>query len=171
MQETPYDIIVFLIIVSTLIIAMVAFIISILYLYRKRQHQFEQNLEQQKLDSEKSILNTQLEIQEQTFQHISREIHDNITLSLTLAKLQLHTLDWKNKEEAHEKIENSISLLSNSINELGDISKSLNANIIIQQGLIQALDGEIRRIRQADPFMIEFVLKGAPVYFDAQKEL
>src|SRR5688572_5986756 len=107
-QKTPYDIAVFLVIVSALIVVMIAFIISMLYLYRKRQQQFEKNLEQQKLDYENSILNTRLEIQEQTFQHISREIHDNITLSLTLAKLHLHTMDWNNREKSYENVDISI---------------------------------------------------------------
>ena len=47
-----------------------------------------------KLIHERNLLQTQLEIQEQTFQDISLEIHDNIGLSLTLAKLQLNTIDY-----------------------------------------------------------------------------
>ena len=53
----------------------------------------------------------QLEIQEDTFQHISREIHDNINLSLTLAKLNLNTLNWDRKRK-----NNFTSKLINRIN-------------------------------------------------------
>ena len=56
---------------------------------------------------EKGILQTQLEIQEQTFQDISREIHDNIGLSLTLAKLQLNTIELNNSIKTEENIESS----------------------------------------------------------------
>ena len=49
MQKAPYDIVVFLIVVSGLIIFMIAFIISIFYLYRKKQNSFINNLEQLKL--------------------------------------------------------------------------------------------------------------------------
>jgi len=123
------------------------------------------------MDFEKSIVQAQLEIQEQTFQHISREIHDNITLSLTLSKLNLHTLDWNNREKNTEKLNAAIGLITKSIAELSDISKSLNADIIIQQGLLKAVEEEIQRIRQAGLFSIQYELTGDPVYMESPKEL
>jgi two-component system, NarL family, sensor kinase len=106
MQKTTNDIIIFLIVVSALIISMVLFIILMLYQYRKKQAQFQIDLEQIKLDHEKTLMTAQLEIQEQTFQHISREIHDNISLNLTLAKLQLNTFDWNDKDGSSYKLIN-----------------------------------------------------------------
>jgi signal transduction histidine kinase len=129
------------------------------------------NLEEIKLNHEKILMTSQLEIQEQTFQNISREIHDNISLSLTLAKLHLNTLDWNDKQNASEKVETSVNLLTESISGLSDISKSLNADIIIQHGLLQAIEDELQRIRQAGLFNLDFEVKGIPVYMDNQKEL
>jgi two-component system, NarL family, sensor kinase len=171
MQKTPNDIVIFLIVVSALIVGMVLFIIMMLYLYSKKQAQFKKGIEQIKLDHEKTILSTQLEIQEQTFQNISREIHDNISLSLTLAKLQLHTINWSNKEKSAEHVDSSIGLITKSIAELSDISKSLNADIIIQHGLLQAIEEELNRIRQAGLFTLEYDVTGTPLYMDNQKEL
>jgi len=171
MQKSFNDIIVFLIVVSALIICMILFIVMMLYLYRKRQVQFQISLEQIKLDHEKTVLNAQLEIQERTFQHISREIHDNISLSLTLAKLQLNTFDWNDKDGSSAKLNSSVELLTKSIEELSDISKGLNADIIIQQGLLSAVEEEIKRILQAGLFTLDFILTGTPVYMKAQEEL
>lgn len=171
MQKTPNDIIIFLIVVSALIISMVLFIILMLYQYRKKQAQFQIDLEQIKLDHEKTLMTAQLEIQEQTFQHIAREIHDNISLSLTLAKLQLNTFDWNDKDGSSDKLINSVDLLTRSIAELSDISKGLNADIIIQQGLLRAVEEEIKRIRQAGLFSLDYLFTGTPVYMNAQQEL
>jgi len=171
MQEAPYDIVVFLIVSTLLVIATTVFITCILYLYRRRQVYFEESLEKIKSNQEKSILNAQLEIQEQTFRHISREIHDNINLSLTLAKLNLHTIDWKNMDISLQKVESSIELLSKSISELSDISKSLNADIIIKHGFLNAIEEEIRRIRQTGLFELSYKITGNPIYMVAQKEL
>jgi len=171
MQKNPNDIVIFLIVISAIILCMVAFIVFMLLSYRKRQIGYSRNIEQLKLDNERTVLCTQLEIQEQTFQNISREIHDNISLSLTLAKLHLNTLDWNDKEKSSDKIESSINLLSQSIASLSDISKSLNADIIIQQGLLKAIEGELQYIRQVDIFNVDFELAGTPVYLDNQKEL
>ena len=171
MQKTPYDIVVFLVVVSGLIIFMVAFIVFMLYFNRKKQQSFEKDILQIKQNHEKAVLNAQLEIQEQTFQHISREIHDNIGLSLTLAKLQLNTFDWNDKGGSFDKLNSSVELLTKSIAGLSDISKGLNADIIIQQGLLSAVEEEIKRILQAGLFTLDFMLTGTPVYMKAQEEL
>ncbi len=156
---------------TLLIILMSAFLIFISFLHRRRQIMYLEKINKIQMDFEKSIVQAQLEIQEQTFQHISREIHDNITLSLTLSKLNLHTLDWNNREKNTEKLNAAIGLITKSIAELSDISKSLNADIIIQQGLLKAVEEEIQRIRQAGLFSIQYELTGDPVYMESPKEL
>ncbi len=171
MQKTPYDIVVFLAVVTAIILLMVTFVIYIMMAYRKKQIKFQQSIEEIRFDHEKTLLNTQLEIQEQTVQHISREIHDNISLSLTLAKLHLHTFDWYNKERADEKLSTTIDLLTNSILQLSDISKSLNADIITHHGLLEAIDEELNRIRKTGLFELKFDLTGNPVYMDSRREL
>lgn len=156
---------------TLLIIIMSAFIIFISFLQRRRQIIYLEKINKIQTDFEKSIVQAQLEMQEQTFQHISREIHDNITLSLTLSKLNLHTLDRNNPQNNAEKLDSAIELITRSIAELSDISKSLNADIIIQHGLLKAVEEEIQRIRQAGLFRVEYELTGNPVYMDSRKEL
>ena len=86
---------------SSLAILSFALIIVILsFIYGKRIVAAKIELETIKLNHEKALLATQLEIQEETFLKISREIHDNISLGLTLAKLQLNTfLDKQDNTE------------------------------------------------------------------------
>lgn len=171
MQKNTNDIVVFLLVVSVLILAMVAFIVIILYMYRKKQIAFLQNLEQIKLTHEKNLLSAQLEMQESTFQHISREIHDNISLSLTLAKLQLNTLNLTDQQVSEEKIRASVSHLSQSIKDLSAISKGLNTELIKQQGLTRAVDDEIKRIRETGVFSIDCIFTGTPIHMDPNQEL
>ena len=132
---------------------------------------YQEKLNVIQADYETNILKSQLEMQEQTAQHISREIHDNISLSLTLAKLNLHTLDWNEREKSGEKVDSSIKLLTQSIAELSNISKGLNADVIIQHGLLKAIEDEMLRIRQASIFNLDVAITGNPVYMDNQKEL
>lgn len=171
MQKASYDIIVFFLVVVFLILLMAGFILIILLLYRKKQIVYLQTLESLKLNHEKNLLQSQVEVQEQTIQHISREIHDNISLSLTLAKLQLNTLIIDDKFSSHNMINSSIDLISKSINDLSDISKSMNADIISQQGLIDALKNETVRIQKTGLIVINISIRGNPVFMDAQKEL
>jgi two-component system NarL family sensor kinase len=171
MQSSPNEITVFIIIATIMILALVVFIILILFLYQRKQVAFLQSLESLKLDHEKNLLKTQLEIQEQTFQNISREIHDNIGLSLTLAKLNLNRLEFEKTERSKELIISSVDLISKSINDLSDISKCLNSEAISQQGLLNALQLEIERLKKLNRFKVDFQVSGNPVYFDSQKEL
>ncbi|MBL0334762.1 MAG: hypothetical protein IPP73_05450 [Chitinophagaceae bacterium] len=124
-----------------------------------------------KVDFDKSMLNTKLEIQEQTFQSISREIHDNINLSLTLAKLNLNTLSLKNLSVASEKIASSIEFISKAIRDLSDISRSMNSEVINEQGLIRALEFETEKLKALNWFKVETTITGNPVFMDPQKEL
>jgi signal transduction histidine kinase len=128
-------------------------------------------MEELKQDHEKHIMTTQLEIQENTLQHIAREIHDNINLSLTLAKLHLNTLDWEDKTNSIIKIGNSIHLLTQTIHELSNISKSFHQELINNHGLIKALEKEIQRISETGLFKVDFSVAGEPVFLDTQREL
>ena len=84
MQTKNNDIILFFIITTIVLLFMLSFIAAVLFLDQKKNIVYFKQLEDVKNNHEKSLLETQLEIQEQTFQNISREIHDNIGLSLTL---------------------------------------------------------------------------------------
>ena len=166
MQNTTTELILFIIATTTLILIMGGFILSILILYRKKQIKNEKALEDLKTEFEKNILLAQLEIQEQTFQEISREIHDNINLTLTLAKLKLNTTREKNVE-----LDYSIQLIGNAISDLTDLSRSMNSDIIKECGLLSALSIEIERIKKIHPLKINFHLSGNPTFLDSEKEL
>ena len=171
MQAEKNDIIIFLLVTTVIILLLTGLIITLIYMYQKKQLAYQQNLETLKLNHEKNLMAARLEIQEDTFQHISKEIHDNISLSLTLAKLNLNTLRWNENEKAVFQVNSSIELISRSIANLSDISKSLNSDVISSHGLITAIKNEIQRIREIGLFNIDLNIAGNPVYMDTQKEL
>ena len=171
MQRPHYDIVLFLVVSTFLILLMAGFIVTILYLYRKKQLTYFKTIEELKLDYEKSLLHTQLEIQEQTLQHISREIHDNISLSLTLAKLNLNTFDWHCPGKAKSQINCSLEQVSKAITDLSYLSKGLNSELIANQGLIEVLKNEIDRLKELNLFALNYTITGIAVFMDSQKEL
>jgi signal transduction histidine kinase len=168
MQDKSNEIITFIIVTTFLILLLASFIIMILFLYKKKQIAFYENLEKIKLNHERQLLKAQLEIQEQTFQKISREIHDNIGLSLTLTKLHLNTL---NTDYDKPKIDASIKCLSTAIKDLSDLSKSLNSEFILKNGFLKALENEIEMIEQLGTFKVNLSLNGEPFYLKAEKEI
>jgi len=171
MQEAHYNITVFLLLITFLILILGGFILTVLFLYRKKQIAYLKELETIKSEFEKNLLSTQLEIQEQVFQNISREIHDHICLNLTLAKLNLVTIDHNNKHQFIDHINSSVEILGRSIHELSDISHNLNPEIIESNGLITALELETEKMKKLNLFQINLCIYGNSVYMDSQKEL
>ena len=147
------------------------FIISTIYLFQKRQQIIFKNIEDIKLSHKKSILESQLEIQEQTFQRISREIHDSISSSLTLCKLNLSTLNYPGPMKMEDKINSSITLIGEAIQKLSNISKSLNSDLIKDNGLLHAIEEELNIINNTGLYKINYETTGEIIYLDAEKEL
>jgi two-component system, NarL family, sensor kinase len=161
-----------LIVSSTLIIITLASIVIILlFRYQQRNQVYTANIKTLQLEYDKNILQVSVEVQENTFKHISREIHDNIGLSLTLAKLNLNLLSEAVKGEQQNKIINAKEVLSSAIDSLSSLSKGLNAEIICEIGLLEFIRVEIGRIANSSDLSLHFEVGGNPVYMEAEKEL
>ncbi|MEY5034552.1 MAG: hypothetical protein RL447_930, partial [Bacteroidota bacterium] len=145
--------------------------IIILSIHRKKQIIAKTKIENLKSENEKIILKTKLEIQEQTSHDIAREIHDSIGHGLTLAKLQLNTLvNFPNPTDS-SKVRMAIDLLGHSIQQLSDISKNLNAEALLQHGLLPGLDEEVSRLRILNRFELQYEVNGFTSYMDPQREI
>jgi len=159
-------------IISVFVIISAIIILIILFIIFHGQQQKKQKLSLQILKSshEKELLKTQLEIQEDTFNKISREIHDNISLALTLSKLQLNNFMAGMKEKP-TLISTSIDLISKSLVDLNDISKSLDGNQLATHGLINTLQSETAVLSKSGIYQVEFEVLGEPYYMDSESEL
>lgn len=133
--------------------------------FHKRQHTDLQ------LNFQKEILKTQLEIQEQTFQDISQDIHDNIGQVLSLAKLTINTIDTTKPALAGEKLKESSILLSQAIGDLRELSHTLNTGFIHNTGLVNALEQQLQTLQKTKLYTTELILAGEEEAFDPQKEL
>jgi signal transduction histidine kinase len=156
---------------SLIALALVTFVIYVIIVSKKRQETLSRDLQILELNSEKNILNAQLEIQEETFKKISQEIHDNISLSMTLAKLNLNTIESGLAKSAKQKIEASIDLISKSLSDLNDISKSLDAEFIENQGLLKAVQYECEIVQRSGKHFVDLEISGNPVFLESGKEL
>lgn len=112
-----------------------------------------------------------VEVQEKTFQLISQEIHDNIGQLLSLIKLNLNTINVQEPTNAGEKISDTKEIVSQAINELRDLSKSLNSNTVKQIGLSEAIKRELNHATKTGLFRINFNQIGDYTRSNDQKEL
>lgn len=170
MEDTELMKVFIIIISSTIILGSTLIVVNLTLLFKKRIIAAKIELETIKLNHEKALLATQLEIQEETFLKISREIHDNISLGLTLAKLQLNTfLDKKDNTEIN--LYSTIDLISKSLVEMNDLSKSLDGEQMLMFGLNEAIESEVGVIASTGIYSIEYELTGEIVFLNTDIEL
>ena len=124
-----------------------------------------------KAQFEQELLQTQLEIQEQTLKTISQEIHDNVGQVLSLAKLNMNTLQFSEGADKQEKIEASISLVGKAINDLRDLSRSMNGDKVADLGLQEAIENELKIIQNTGQFSTKVTVTGNPYKLKAQNEM
>ena len=153
-----------------LVFGVIILIIALVIVFSKKQEKLSLEFEIYKSNHEKELLKTKLEIQEETLKKISREIHDNISLGLTLSKLQI-TNYLEKQSDINQLLNTSIDLIGKSLVDLNDISKSLDANQLLSHGLINALESEISVLKRSGIYSIELDIIGEPFYLDAETDL
>lgn len=164
-------IVIFVIVCTILILLLITFITVIVYRYQQKQNAYYKKLEELKIIHENAMLQSQLEIQEQTFQNISREIHDNIGQKLSLAKLNLNTLLFSDIDKVIAQVNDTVNMISESINDLSDISRSMSSEIVLNNGLIKALEFEKTQLEKSGLYKMGFAVTGESVFLEADKEL
>lgn len=157
---------------ATVIFLFIFFAFFLFYrnVMRKRNEMF---LNEQKMKNEfqQTLLQTQLEIQEQTLKTISEEIHDNVGQVLSLAKLNLNTMDISKTAQLQGKIDSALAQVSKAINDLRDLSKSFNTDNISAIGLVRAVEYELDMIKKTGLHKTGFNVEGKIKRLEPQKEL
>lgn len=109
--------------------------------------------ERMSIQFEQTLLSSQLEIQEQTFNYISQEIHDNIGQVLSLVRINLNTL---NSEKEQPKLELMDELMGKAITDLRSLSHSLNTDYIRTVGWAPAVEKLFLDINRSDKYKTSF---------------
>jgi signal transduction histidine kinase len=156
--------------VTIILVLLGLFIFLFMLMYQKRKTEYTNNLLSQKVQFERSLLQAQLEIQEQTFKTISQEIHDNIGQMLSLAKLNLSKYAMS-PATAGSNISEAENLVSKAVNALRDLSKTLNTDTISRLGLLGSIELELEAVSKASLLKTELKTSGIPVSLSPDKEI
>jgi two-component system, NarL family, sensor kinase len=118
---------------------MSVFVVAMVFLHRQRQVQNLQKIEQIKAEYEKTLLNIENEIQQETLTHVGRELHDNIGQLLSLTKLNLNSS--KPEKQAEGK-----ALVNQIIKEIRGLSKVLNLDWVESISLDEFITQQLGKI-------------------------
>ena len=144
------------------------------FLIIQKQRQTKNKLEKQRLrfEHQSELLNTRLEVQEQSMTLLSEELHDNIGQLLGLTKMYISS--FKKKLEAPEDVamvKRTEDLVSKIIGDVRHISHSLNSDLIRKEGLVQMLERDIDHIRDSSGLSCSLQVDGSPYSFTPEQDL
>jgi two-component system, NarL family, sensor kinase len=152
---------------TVIVVILIAFVILLSFLFTTKKNKLLKEKELMQSQFSQALLQTQIEIQEQTLKTISQEIHDNIGQVLSLAKLNLGTLQYGEDE----KLNDTKNLVSKAINDLRDLSRSLHGDKIAELGLQEAVANELKILQNTGQYNTALQITGEPYKLEPQKEM
>lgn len=129
----------------------------------------EDNIRQIKENYEKELTSSQMEMQETTMKSIGKELHDNIKHKILVLVRALDDLPIKNNSPMAQKIKETRIELNNIIEEIKELSHSLQTDRIGYIGLLETIDAEMAKFKRIKSIQLKYESNLKINYFDGQK--
>lgn len=159
-----------IVIVTFLLAALIfIFIGTIFLLYQKKETAHRRQLEEVRNKFRHELLQSKLDIHEETLLTISRDIHDNMGNLISSAKHCLNTMLLEGEPEEKRLV--AVDCLTKALEEVRDLSKNLSLELIKSNGLTFAIEKQIEQLRKMKSFNIRFETLGNYDFLDEQREV
>ena len=133
----------FLIIFSVIAFLLALTVILLFAIFQKRKNKLLREQQDAENRYREEIIETQIEIKEETLRNISWELHDNIGQLLTLSKIQL-----QNADDKPERVQEASETIGQCLEELRSLSKLINPDTFSNLSLVEALQLEMERFNR-----------------------
>lgn len=134
------------ILAGTVVFIVLSFFINVLILlFKERRKQYLKEVLLLKQSYEQALLQSQIEVQESTYQHIAKELHDNIGQLLSTTKMLMGITEI-NMANVPDTLSTANATLSKAILELRMLSRSMDKEWLEQFNFLENLQTEVNRI-------------------------
>lgn len=171
MPKESYAIAVGIAIAILVLLIAAAFIIILITYSNNRKRKFLHEQESMRSMFKEQLLQSKIEIQEETFNGISKEIHDNVGQILSLAKVQLSIVEKTHFSTNHEVLGDLKESISMAMVDLRDIAKSLSSDRIKLNSLSEITNHELQRISRLGTCQVVFCTEGKEQAIEEQNKL
>lgn len=144
----------------TVIFIVIVFGLVFFLVFQKRKNKILNEKMMLEVRYKDEIAKTKVEIQEQTLKNVAWELHDNIGQLLSVINLQLNLLSGNDCKDITEHLKETKSLVQTTVQEVRSLSKTLNSEVIKNNGLIQSLEIEMERIERLNYAKALFEMSG-----------
>ena len=171
MHESQVEVALIMIISTVLILLLGSIVVTGLLVQQKRKHHHQQQLLEINNRYEKSLLESRLKIQEETFQAISQNLHDNIGSNISTTMLLLYKDEQTSADELESNRKEALSMLGRIVDDLKDIARNLNAEYLENLGLNEAIRQRMDQLKRLKKYTVELNLHEMPQRMDRQKQV
>lgn len=172
MQAAVSDVTLLTILISTTLILMFgAMIIYFLFLYQGKRYRHQREVMELREAFTQTLLQSKLEIQEQTLDHISKELHANFSHLVSLININLSEILPQSPSETRENILETKSLAKQLLADLKALSASLNTDHIMKIGFVKALENELGRLSKIKRYQVRYTKTGEEFQLSPEHEI
>lgn len=164
------DIVILSVVTTIVFLILAVFVISFIVFFQKKQVKNLQEKAALKTAYDQEILKSQIEVQNQTLQHIGQELHDNIGQLLSVAKMNLNILEESDFED-FDFVKQTNEIITQSISDLRALTKSLDGDFVKDFGLEESISHELQRIRKTRRFQTEISVLGEKRKLGYEREI
>ncbi len=143
-----------------ILLLLMVFAIIVVIAFQRRKNKFLTERFQAQQRYERELADSQIEIQEQTLKNIAWELHDNVGQMLSVANIQLNLLLQKAPSEFQEQIQETKSVVKETVQEIRSLSKVLNNDVVLKNGLLESLKVELERFNKLNFLEASYEIKG-----------
>ena len=154
METQSNDIILALTVTILFVVLFCLLMIMIVINFFRRKRKILLEKQEREAAFQQQLLQSQIEMQDQTLKNISQEIHDNVGQVLSLAKLNLSILSMQMKD--NEKLTDIKELVSKAISDLRDLSTGYYADRLAENGLFVTIRHEVKQLEKTGLYTIHF---------------
>lgn len=160
-----------LIYVAVSLLGFIVFAVTFVIAFQKRKNKFliERIEAQQRFERE--IETSRFEIQEQTLRNIAWELHDNVGQLLSVVNMQLNLIIPKAPEEILDQLNDAKTLVSETVQEVRTLSKTLNHDVIVKNGLVASVEVEVSRFNKLQFLVASLEVKGEEITLSNEHDI
>ncbi|HSZ32408.1 MAG TPA: ATP-binding protein [Puia sp.] len=140
--------------ITFIVLLLSSLIVIVIINYKRKQEKYKKEKEVLLFAFENERIKIQTEVEEETRQNLASELHDNIGQLLSLTNVILSSVNMNNVDKAKEKIQSAQELVLLSIKDMRHLTKLVQGENILSDGLKEAIDQEIRWLQRNEYYKI-----------------
>lgn len=155
----------------SIIFLLVLFVVVFFMAFQRKKNKFLKERYEAEQRYQRELADSKIEIQEQTLKNIAWELHDNVGQLLSVANIQLNVLMNSVPDTYHHQIKETKGVVQETVQEIRSLSKVLNNDVVLKNGLLKSLQVELDRFNRLDYLKASLKISGDIVPLNSASEI